>query len=75
MVARFLVLADPALLPNTIRDPFFAPTNSSLEGFEFAGGWSGTIANPEYPDTFDFASPTNSSFDSFEFADGWSGTT
>lgn len=56
-----------------ITDPW-AENSTPLESFEYSANWPGTLANPNYPDTFTgFDTPTNTTpLESFEPEDGWS---
>lgn len=50
------------------------PSSAELqESFEYAGGWSGTIADPNYYLTY-VINPTASLDESFEAAGNWPGT-
>jgi hypothetical protein len=53
------------------REPAPAPTTFTfVESFEFAEGWSGTIANLNYYLSYSF-NAANSQQDSFETSEGW----
>jgi hypothetical protein len=45
------------------------PVLEAVDGFEYADGWPGTIADINYPLSFSFSSPETSATENFE--SGW----